>query len=154
MKFSDSLGMSHVMSPEEEKRLEQKLARACKDLPIILLYIHGSYAAGTQNPLSDVDLAVLMEHDAGLDRKRRFKVITALDETCGRDDMDLVVLNTAGPIIKDRVVRNGRILYEKSEEDRIRFEASAIKESLDFKHFSREYDDALFSQLKEGRFID
>jgi hypothetical protein len=80
-------------------------------------------------------------------------LLASLQEACGREDVDLVVLNSAGPIIKDRVVHHGRPVYARSERARVLFEARAIKEALDFQYFSRAYDDALFQQLQEGRFL-
>jgi hypothetical protein len=142
-----------VLTPGEVEALAARLAALCTAQPVVLLYLHGSHVRGTQGPLSDLDVAVLLEQPAarGL---AVLDLLSALQEACRRDDVDLVVLNTAGPIIRDRVVRHGRLIYARSEADRIRFEAAAIKEALDFRFFSRVYDDALFRQLREGRFLD
>jgi len=142
-----------VLGPADVDRLAGDLASRCADLPVLLLYLHGSHAKGTQSRLSDIDLAVLVEPEAAHDRRSRSDVFLALEEVCGRDDVDFVCLNSAGPIIKDRVVRSGRLVYARSKITRIRFEAAAIKESLDFRHFSETYDRALFRQIKEGCFL-
>jgi hypothetical protein len=55
-------------------------------------------------------------------------------------------LGTAGPAIKDRVVRSGRLVFARSPAERIRFEAAAIKEAIDFRRLSKVHDDALFRQ--------
>jgi predicted nucleotidyltransferase len=128
----------------------QRLADRCRGLPVVLLYMHGSHARGTQSRLSDMDLAVLLEPAA----VRNTGVLFDLEESCGRDDVDFVVLNRAGPIIKDRVIRHGRLIFARSERARAVFEAQALKEAMDFGPFSRVYDDALFSQLREGRYVD
>jgi len=143
-----------VLHPEEVDGLVEALAERCRSLPVVLLYLHGAYAKGTQGVLSDLDLAVLLEPCKGRDRHVWVDVASALEEVCGRDDVDLVLLNTAGPIITDRVVRQGRLVYAASEKDRIVFEEAAIKKALDFRFFSKVYDDALFRQLREGRFLD
>lgn len=130
-----------------------RLRAACAESPIVLLYLHGAHARGTQGPLSDVDIAVLLEVDAARDAKASLTLVGKLADACGREDVDVVILNSAGSIIKDRVVRNGRLVFAGSERERLRFEASAVMEALDFQHFSRVYDDALFGQLAEGRFL-
>jgi hypothetical protein len=42
-----------------------------------------------------------------------------------------------------------RLVYARSQAERIAFEAAAIKAALDFAVFSRVYDDSLFEQLQE-----
>lgn len=98
-------------------------------MPVVLLYLHGAYARGTQSALSDLDLAVLLDLHAGRDRRTRIRVASELEQVCERDDVDLVDLNTAGPIIADRVVRHGRLVYAASERERIAFEAAAVKKA-------------------------
>lgn|GEM_PF-1929118 len=100
-----------VLHPEEVDGLVEALAERCRWLPVVLLYLHGAHAKGTQGVLSDLDLAVLLEPRKGRDRHTWVDVASALEEVCGRDDVDLVLLNTAGPIITDRVVRHGRLVY-------------------------------------------
>ena len=153
MRHHSTISEPELLSAEEVDRLVVALAVRCRDLPVLLLYLHGSHAKGAQGPLSDIDLAVLIEPDAARDRERRFEVFLALEEVCCRDDVDFVNMNTAGPIIKDRVVRSGRLVYARSDTVRIRFEAAAVKEALDFRHFSETYGRALFRQLREGRFL-
>lgn len=153
MRLVSTLKESRVMSPEEVDRLAEALAERCRSLPVVLLYLHGAHARGTQSILSDLDLAVLLDPPAGRDRSTGMEVASALEEVCERDDVDLVLLNTAGPIIADRVVRRGRLVYTASERERIVFEAAAVKKALDFRFFSRVYDDALFRQIREGRFL-
>lgn len=119
-----------------------------------MLYLHGAHARGTQSALSDLGLAVLLDRGVARDCRAWMEVASALEEVCGRDDVDLVWLNTAGPIIADRVVRHGRLVYGTSEKERIAFEEAAIKRALDFRFFSKVYDDALFRRLREGHFLD
>jgi len=139
-----------VLSPAEVDALAARLAARCRDLPVSLLYLHGSHAHGTQNHLSDLDLAMVMDRDSARDRDARAEIRRAIEDICERDDVDLVILNTAGPIIADRVVRHGRLLYARSEAERVAFEAMAIKAALDFQPFSNVYDKALFRQLQEA----
>lgn len=144
-----------VLSSEDVERIIEALADRCRGLPpVVLLYLHGAHARGTQSALSDLDLAVLLEPGAARNRRIHADVLFALEETCERDDVDMVILNTAGPIIADRVIRQGRLVYARDDRERIIFEASVIRKALDFRFFSRVYDDALFRQLREGRYLD
>jgi predicted nucleotidyltransferase len=152
MRLIPTLVDPKILTASEVDALVVKLAEACAGGPFVLLYLHGAHARGTQGALSDLDIGALLDPASMTDRGQ-LDAIAFLQETCGREDVDLVILNRAGPIIRDRVVRHGRLIYARSERDRVRFEAAAIKEAMDFRFFSRQYDDALFRQLREGRFL-
>ena len=142
-----------LFSPAEVEDLVCRLSEEGKSLPLELIYLHGAHARGVQTPLSDLDIAVLLVKEKARDRHCYSELLERLQSISGRDDVDLVILNTAGPIIKDRVVRYGRLVYARTEKERILFEASAIKEAIDFRYFSSTYDDALFDQISEGRYL-
>ena len=142
-----------TLTKDEVETLVSKLARLAAGQPVVLLYLHGSHARGVQSALSDVDIALLLDPAVSRDNKLQLDLLFSLQEACGREDVDLVILNRAGPMIKDMVVRHGSLVFARREKERILFEAAAIKEALDFQHFSRVYDDALFRQLEEGRFL-
>ena len=154
MRHTYSTETPEVLSLEQVEALLPKWVQIVRDAPVLLLYLHGSYAKGTQAPLSDIDLAVLLEPEHGRDYRLYGELQIAFQDACGRDDIDLVVFNTAGPIIRDRVIRHGRLLYARTEAQRIAFEADALKRAMDFSYYSQVYDDALFWQLKEGHFHD
>ncbi len=154
MRLVSTLKEPGVLTPEQVEQMLKALGDRCRKLPVILLYLHGSHARGTQSALSDLDLAVLLEPEAARDQRTHADVLFALQETCERDDVDMVVLNTAGPIIADHVIRQGRLVYARDDKERIVYEAHVIKMGLDFRFFSRVYDDALFGQLREGRYLD
>ena len=84
-----------------------------------LVYVFGSAARGEARASSDVDVAVLFEtlpEARDLDR-----LATDLHTVAGRR-VDLVVLNTAPPLLANEIVRTGRRLTCRSEADRVRFE--------------------------------
>jgi len=154
MRLLRTLSQPKVLTPAEVEVLAARLEAFCHGRPILLLYLHGSHAQGTQTAMSDLDLAVLLERGLSREGHLQLDLLAGLEEACQRDDVDLVILNRAGPIIRDRVVRHGRLVYAASDMEKVRFEAAAIKEGLDFGYFSRVYDEALFRQLAEGRWLD
>lgn len=142
------------MTGEQLDSLVPAFAALCAKEPVVLMYIHGSHAAGEQSFLSDLDIAVLVENDVARDFHFHLRLSAALEDACGREDVDLVVLNNAGPTLRDRVVRRGKLVYARSASERVRFEAHAVKKALDFQYFARAYNDHLFQQLATGRFLD
>ncbi|HXV65154.1 MAG TPA: nucleotidyltransferase domain-containing protein [Vicinamibacteria bacterium] len=142
-----------VLSRNHVDELVKRFAAICMERNVILMYLHGSYARGEPGPLSDLDLAVLLGRDKSGDLDLELELLAALEDASGREDLDLVFLDRAGPIIKERVVRHGRVIYQRSNRERVLFEASAIKEYLDFRYFSEQYNDALFETLSKGRVV-
>jgi hypothetical protein len=102
-----------------------------------LAYVFGSAARGEARPSSDVDVAALFETspEAGdLD-----SLATELQTAAGRR-VDLVVLNTAPPLLAREIVKTGRRLTCRSEGERVAFETRAIARYMDTAHLRRVQD--------------
>lgn len=108
--------------------------------PISALYLFGSQATGKNGPLSDIDVAVLLD-ERKVSPKRFFRfrldLIAATTRVCQQPDVDVVILNEATPVLKYEVVRAGRLVYERDRSLRIEFEARAIQHYLDLEPFYR-----------------
>jgi hypothetical protein len=76
-------------------------------------------------------------------------LVEKLERLCGR--VDLVLLEEASPLLKDRVFRHGILLLERDARRRVDFEARAIQEYLDFQPLAAIYDRALIARVAKGR---
>ncbi|MBN1444091.1 MAG: nucleotidyltransferase domain-containing protein [Planctomycetes bacterium] len=150
MRHLKTLNNQGPLSPDDIDRLGAALPDVCRAHPIVLLYIHGAHAQGRQGPLSDIDIAILLDAGAGDDHRVYLEILSSLQSATGREDVDLAVLNRTGPALKARVIRQGRLVYARSERERVDFESRTTLEALDFEHYSRIYDEALFHNLSEG----
>jgi predicted nucleotidyltransferase len=67
------------------------------DVQVAAVYLFGSFARGTEGPLSDVDIAILLE--PGIDRARlaalTLRYTEAVLATLGTDEVSVVMLDTA-----------------------------------------------------------
>jgi hypothetical protein len=81
---------------------------------VVLAYLFGSQAAGRITPLSDVDLAVLFPTSVAPQERfrRQLDLIGDCGHLFGRNDVDVVVLNEAPPLLAFEVVSKGKRLYE------------------------------------------
>ncbi len=87
----------------------KRIAELCRAHDIGLLRVFGSVARGEEGPDSDLDLLVRFDK-----RKTLLDLIAIEDEfglALGRK-VDLVTEGALSPYIKDRVLREARVLYE------------------------------------------
>jgi predicted nucleotidyltransferase len=111
----------------------ERLGKALDRDGVVAAMLIGSQARGTVGPLSDVDIAVW--HDPGLDSKARFRLqldlIGAATAALGTDEVDVVMLNRAPPLMRHRAIRDAKRLVERDHDERVRLETRAILDYLD-----------------------
>jgi predicted nucleotidyltransferase len=121
---------------------------------LVAAMLIGSQARGNPGPLSDVDIAVW--HDPDLDPRGRFDLQLRLASEAGRalgtDEIDVVMLNHAPPLMQHRAIREGRRLVERDHEERVRLETQAILDYLDTAPLRAELGRGMRRRMKEGRF--
>jgi predicted nucleotidyltransferase len=91
--------------PIDEAALE-RLSHALDQEGVVAAMLIGSQARGTVGPLSDVDIAVW--HDPALDPRGRLDLQLGLADEAGRalgtDEIDIVLLNHAPPLMRHRAI--------------------------------------------------
>jgi hypothetical protein len=70
----------------------------------------------------------------------------------GTDEVELVVLNGAPPLLAQRVIRDGELLAERDAPARIRLETEAVIRYLDTIPLREELSRGLERRLAEGTF--
>ena len=120
-----------VAGPDLEKVLTQTLSGRPE---ILDAYLFGSQARGTARADSDVDVAVYL--DPATDMNAGFGVdaaITAdLMRALGRNDIDVVLLNRADPVLYHRVLRDGVRLLVRDSKATAGREGYALSRYFDF----------------------
>jgi len=104
---------------------------------IVFGYLFGSYANGTYNNRSDVDIALYL-NDLSLDN--RLQISYELSKLL-KKDVDLVVLNEVKNIYLLENIFNQSVVVKESDE-RIDFELVKQHDILDYKAFKRMIDAA------------
>lgn len=108
-------------SPEHLAAVLQTVEAALRRAGCVFAYVHGSHAAGTARPGSDVDVAACFGHP-----------VAAWDVSAGLpDEVDLLVLDGAPLELAGRVAQHGRLLFEVDAAARVRWEATTRKLYLD-----------------------
>ncbi|MBI5034241.1 MAG: nucleotidyltransferase domain-containing protein [Chloroflexi bacterium] len=124
-----------------------------EDAGIVLVFLFGSYAQNHASVLSDVDLALLLSMSVTSDEYLNYRVKYAnlAMETLRDERVDVVILNTAPPLLRHQAIK-GRVLFERSPEARVEFVVDVQRKYLDLKPFYA-IDYAYMKQrLKDGTF--
>ncbi len=136
--------------PDAERTLDDTLTQARKARPEVLDgYLFGSTATGTAGAHSDVDVAVYVEPEAlktagGYGYEAA--LTTALMAALGRNDVDVVVLNRATPLLYHRVLRDGRRVLSRDLRETTTREGYALSRYCDDLHRLDIIDRTLRSQ--------
>ena len=128
--------------------LEKNINELVQKYGIKLLYVFGSYAKGSNNKNSDIDIAVLVNDNY----KPMYKLYMIGDLTSifKRDDIDLVILNGASPVLRHQVIKYGKIIYEESLEEKVIFEAKVLSVYMDMEPFRRTQMEFINERLSEN----
>ena len=139
--------------PIDEVALE-RLSHALDQEGVVAAMLIGSQARGNPGPLSDVDIAVW--HDPDLASRGRFDLQLELSGQATRaletDEVDVVLLNNAPPLMRHRAIRDGKRLVERDHDERVRLETRAIIEYLDTAPLRAELGRGVRRRMEEGRF--
>ena len=126
------------MNLNNEKEIETKLHNFfAREDKTKLAFLIGSYAKRAARPESDVDVAVLFGRS--FDIKQVLELKERLTQLLGKD-VDLVVLDSAGPVMKMQALKTGILLYaERGAYEQ--FFVSTINEYDDLKYCRREIEE-------------
>lgn len=115
---------------------------------IKFMYLFGSLAKGTDNNMSDIDLAIMFEHK--MDKMQEVFIRGEIIEEVSckfKMPCDVISLNDSATIIKYNVVKDGIVLIDNI--DRADFESIALREYWDFKPLSDYYDEMYLKRVRE-----
>ena len=124
--------------------LEEDLTTFFTERPEVnLVYLFGSYLTRTERPYQDIDVAVYVPPEQ-LDRLNREKpygyaafLVSNLGRLLKSNCVDVVVLNSAPPLLQREVASKGKLIFFRSEPDRIHFEIKALRRYADTAHLRK-----------------
>jgi len=133
----------------------------CKDhlynkKEIVFAYLFGSFAKKTENKLSDIDLAIYIDEEKKPESGifgYKSELIAELQHFFQRE-IDLVILNQVSADLAFRVLKEGQLLFCKSDKTRTAFHEQTVRKKLDFaplKKVQREYQKKRISKGQFGR---
>lgn len=127
-----------------EEILNKLKSRLIDELNCEAIVLFGSYARGTQNAESDIDLAILTKKEVS--KKELFKLKQELEDIANKD-VDLVKLNSdISDGFKYEIIINGKTLYCKDEVEFDLYKIRVMREYLE----TNENRQSVIDRIKNG----
>jgi len=116
---------------------------------ILFAYLFGSYAKGTQNEKSDIDIAVYLIDEEILEKYPLYtsRLAIRIENILEKKKVDVRILNGSTLRFRNQVLMHGKLLHSKDEKKRIEFETSSLDKYYDFKPHIDMYDAARRARL-------
>ena len=138
------------------ERLQQHMTLKNADSPICALYLFGSYATDRTTPLSDIDLAILLEQSESRENyfKHRLNLMAEFSSRLGTEKVDVIILNNATPDLAYNIIKDGQLLFKRPETrgQLVVFIARTYDRYFDYLPVKKLFSLALTQRVKEGRF--
>ncbi len=117
---------------------------------VLFAYLFGSYAEGRAGGLSDIDVAVYVRQRSRSAREgARLALTSDIMRAVGMNEVDVLVLNDAPPLVAFRAVAGGIPLKESRDSARAEFEVRCTARYLDFKYYLDKHHAFLKQRIKE-----
>lgn len=125
-------------------------AKIFKENGVILVYLFGSQAKGAAHYESDVDIGVLFDKKVNSEDylKLEGKLIEFFSDFYPKKEINLVNLNISSPLLRQTVILEGKLIYQRNDLDRILFQVKTLHEYEDYLHLNNIYNQFLDSKLK------
>ena len=111
---------------------------------ILALYLFGSFL--TSDAPEDIDVALLLHPQPDNDIfKTRIRLSHSLCRYTAIDDIDLLLLQTADPIIRMQVLRHGKLLFSNDERYLQKFIIQTLGAYYDLKQVRKPIEQAILN---------
>ncbi|ADD02074.1 MULTISPECIES: type VII toxin-antitoxin system MntA family adenylyltransferase antitoxin [Thermoanaerobacter] len=125
---------------------KKKLKEFVNKYNISLILIFGSYAKGRARESSDLDIGI--KFDKNIDMNLYSSILRELVEIFNREDIDVVVLNYADPLLRFEIITSCKVLYQAYSEAYIDFYLYSVKSYDDVKKLRKLEENYLKKGIK------
>lgn len=132
--------------------ISEKNKEEFKALGVAAVYLFGSLAEGKNGPLSDIDLAILLENEARSDIRSElyqslYNMFSDIFDLSDFKHMDIVFLDRAPLELSFDVIKNGQVIFDAKPDLRNTFESRVSLLYVDFQPLLRDFDKNILSRL-------
>lgn len=114
------------------------------------VYLFGSTATGSETASSDIDIAILLKHGVNPYKPDiQLKIMSDL-ELLLKKRVDVVLLNSADPILEHQIRSHSKVLIDKNPKVRMTYELEARKKYFDFIYRHNNYMKILKNRILQA----
>mgnify|MGYP001577460396 CR=1 FL=1 len=130
--------------------LEQHIIEQLQIHKVSLVYLFGSYAEETAQPMSDIDIGVVFSEEISPNSLGIYynAMYNILADVFPEHSIDIVFLQMTSLELCFDVIRHGKILYAHSNDERYNFEEKTQILYADFKPLLDEFDSAIIERIQ------
>ena len=118
------------------------------------VYLFGSYAKNKVLPLSDIDIAILLRK--GIPKAKywdyKLDLLSVAVKILGTEEIDFVVLQEAPFELAYHILRDGKLLFCRDQNEKNFFQERTVRDYLDTQPIREETYFHLKERLQKGRF--
>ncbi len=117
-----------------------------------LACLFGSQARGSAGPLSDVDIAVVLDGPHRSHGQRRDEICSELMGVLRRNSVDVVLADRGSPLLRHRIARDGILILARGPHTATDFIITAVRDYVDTAPLRRLQKEILVRELERGTF--
>jgi uncharacterized protein len=118
---------------------------------VVATYLFGSYARGLEKQSSDIDLGILLDHEAMSDENELRKTYSVGLGLLLLKDFHLVIMNNAGEGILSQIFKHGKCVFKRKPKILSRFKTIRYAMIAEFGHHRNLVQMGFVSRILEGR---
>lgn len=135
-----------------KEQTERTRAYFAKQSEIIAIYLYGSCARGTNNALSDIDIAVMVDRLDEQVSRQHLDFIGKMMEIFQTDNVDVQLLTSQTPPTLARDMIRGIVIYCHDDKKRVAVEAEILSRYQDFEPFLSYQIMSMERRLQKGTY--
>lgn len=136
--------------PLDQKTILKLQKALKKESEVLAAYLFGSQALDKGRPNSDLDLAIVVTDRS---KKEEFYFLKRLSSlSLGNLHLSVVDLKTTSPLFLHQIIKNGVLVYQRSLQARITFQAQAALRFFDTQYFRETQNYYLGKRVERGTY--
>ncbi|MEJ2307011.1 MAG: nucleotidyltransferase domain-containing protein [candidate division WOR-3 bacterium] len=118
---------------------------------VVIAYVFGSLVKNKISSLSDIDFAVYLDED--LSDKKKYNIymelLNNLISVLG-DKIDLVLMNSSELLMNFNIIREGKVIFERSETEKVLVESKIMNKYLDINYYHKRHVDIQLKRMEKA----
>ncbi len=146
--YRRKLNIEYGKTMEKKDEIIKKIAKILSEFKDVeLSYIFGSFYEGRE--FRDIDVAVLLSRSRSAYESARLamRIGGALEKALKyKFEFDVKVLNSSPIYFQHEVIKNGKLIFCRSEAKRVRYESRVLSKYLDYREVLDWFDEKLLAR--------